>query len=233
RRTAIEALPRVYTSTALKEMGCRGGTCCGNPGWRYSRLAGGRKLHFAGTARGDGLSRLTQGWRRSLSICGVVRLLVTHRHLSRRFRRIVATHLVLVVNLKRFAQLGDLDNGNPVADKLHKVNGLRLMAVDPFLVGRTVWVATLLLPNLAFWFSQRGKHHTMVHPYQNLVHIDRLLHQGRECVRVGLLRGLDPEINDRCQQRLYLRCRYVRHKSLKDQGHAGTYCLLPGVCNDR
>jgi hypothetical protein len=63
RRTAIEALSRVYTTGGLKKVRHHRGIDRGNRRYRRNRLVCLRELYLSGCPRRRGLSRLPQTWR--------------------------------------------------------------------------------------------------------------------------------------------------------------------------
>ncbi len=101
--------------------------------------------------------------------------------------RIEAAHLVLVVDLDGFAESGDLDHGDAVADEADEANGLGHVAVDPLLVATAVGVATRLVAQLVLGRAQRGENHPVVHSDENVVRGDGFLQRIGESVGVGLL----------------------------------------------
>src|SRR5258705_13188402 len=103
------------------------------------------------------------------------------------------------------------------------------MAVDPFLIACSVWVATLLFAHLVLWSAERSEHHAMVHPNQNFVRRHGVLQRRRERVGVGLFGSLHSEVDERFKQRLDLRARYFRNATFKDQSDAGARCNLSGI----
>ena len=133
------------------------------------------------------------------------------------------------MDLYGLAQRRDLDHGDAISYEPHEANGLRHMAVDPLLIATAVRVATLLLAHLVLRRTERGEDHAVVHPHQNLVSGDGVFQHGRECVCVGLLGRLHPEVDERFEQRLDLWRGYFRNAALKDKSDAGARCNLSSI----
>ncbi len=108
------------------------------------------------------------------------------------------------MDLDGLAEGGDLDDGDAVTDEADEADGLGDVAVDPLFVAGSVGVAALLLADLALGCAQGGEDHAVVHADEDVVGGDGVLQLGWEGVGVGLVGGLDAEVDDGIEESLDL-----------------------------
>ena len=124
---------------------------------------------------------------------------VVNRHFSLRADELLTIHL------------HGLDADYLIANDAHKIYILRRFAIYPFFV----FGFAVLLPDFFRRPALGMDHHFLVHPHENMMLEDRILHLGRDRVEISLLFISSVKVENRIQQAPHLLRSQFRHVTIK------------------